>query len=314
MKLHLEKKLFADTIRSASDHFKIIPVYIEKDYWITLVLSKLAKSEHANEIVFKGGTSLSKGYNLIDRFSEDIDIAIISNTEYTGNQIKILIRDIEKEITQGLIEKDIVGVSSKGSRFRKSVFEYESIDKKITSNKLIVEINSFSNPYPFSKLSINSFVFDFLIQTGNEAYVQQYDLKPFNLNVLNKCQTLLEKLVSLIRFSYEKNVIPSIASKIRHFYDLYFLLSDDDCAAFIQTEDFINQFKIILNHDREAFDIPQDWAKKSIGDSPLITDFSGIWDQLKDTYTKELSVLAFSKIPAEKEVALQFEKIIKRLH
>jgi len=49
---------------------------VEKDWWVTLVLKAAFATEWAGELVFKGGTSLSKGWNLIDRFSEDIDLAI----------------------------------------------------------------------------------------------------------------------------------------------------------------------------------------------------------------------------------------------
>lgn len=45
---------------------------VEKDYWVIYLLKNLVKSEFANEFVFKGGTCLSKAYNLIERFSEDI--------------------------------------------------------------------------------------------------------------------------------------------------------------------------------------------------------------------------------------------------
>ena len=53
------------------------------------------------------------------------------------------------------------GVTSKGSRFRKSVHEYESIDAKNKNNKLIVEINSFANPFPYQVRSVKSLVHDF---------------------------------------------------------------------------------------------------------------------------------------------------------
>lgn len=54
-----------------------LPAYsIEKDSWVTMVLRMLFTSGLSDHIVFKGGTSLSKGYNLIERFSEDIDLAI----------------------------------------------------------------------------------------------------------------------------------------------------------------------------------------------------------------------------------------------
>ncbi|MDQ2719392.1 MAG: nucleotidyl transferase AbiEii/AbiGii toxin family protein [Bacteroidota bacterium] len=313
MKLHHDIKLFTDTIRAASQQLNIIPVYIEKDYWITLVLNQLAKSSNAESVVFKGGTSLSKGYSLINRFSEDVDIAVSDVATQTGNQVKALIREVEKKMTKGLTEKLVEGISSKGSRFRKSVFEYPAIDIRSNSNKLIVEVNSFANPYPFQKLTIESFITSFLNKTGNAGYIQKYDLEPFQLNVLDKRQTLLEKLVSLIRFSFDENTIQSIASKIRHFYDLYYLVLDAECAEFIQTKAFAKQFLTILDHDRSIFEIPKGWSEKSVKESPLITDFDSIWNQLKSTYNTELSALAYTEIPYEKEVAEVFRKLIKTI-
>ena len=313
MKLHKDIKLFADTIRAASQQLNIIPIYIEKDYWITLVLNQLANSKHSENIVFKGGTSLSKSYGLINRFSEDVDIAVTNISTLTGNQLRTLIRTIEKEMTINLIEKHVEGVSSKGSMFRKSVFEYPTFDPKNASNKFIVEVNSFANPSPFQKLSIESFITTFLTKTGNLNYIQRYDLQPFKINTLDKRQTLLEKLVSLIRFSFDKNPIQSISSKIRHFYDLFYLLSDAECAAFIQTEDFTKQFNAILNHDKVAFDIPEGWNQKAIKDSPLISSYTSIWNQIKHTYTKELSALAFTEIPSEKNVFEKFQTLIQMI-
>ena len=313
MKLHHDIKLFSDTLRAASQHLDIKLEFVEKDYWITLVLSRLAKSKYVDESVFKGGTSLSKGYNLIERFSEDVDIAIINDKGKTGNEIKTIIRTIEKEITSDLTEVQMDGVTSKGSRFRKSVFEYVTTDKSNKNNKLIVEINSFANPFPFQRLTIKSFVFDFLLQTGNEKYIEQYDLQPFEVNVLSKEQTLLEKTISLIRFSFEQNAIESISKKIRHFYDLYFLMKNSECAEFVASDSFKKQFETILQHDREMFEEPIGWQTKLISESPLVADFPAIWNQLKEKYQTELSALAYRPIPAEYEVAKCFEELIKRI-
>lgn len=148
MRLHHDKKLFSQTLRAASQHLDIKLEFIEKDYWITVVLNRLAKSKYVDESVFKGGTSLSKGYHLIERFSEDVDIAIINDARKTGNEIKNIIRTIEKEVTTDLTELQMEGVTSKGSRFRKSVFEYATTEKGNANNKIIVEINSFANPFP----------------------------------------------------------------------------------------------------------------------------------------------------------------------
>ncbi|MFH1121883.1 MAG: nucleotidyl transferase AbiEii/AbiGii toxin family protein [Bacteroidota bacterium] len=310
MRLHEEKRLFSDILRATSDKTGIKVEFVEKDYWITLILNRLAGSKFDREAVFKGGTSLSKGFGLIDRFSEDIDIAIISRDASTGNEIKNIIRSIEKEITADLREVQSEGVTSKGSRFRKSVFEYDSIEAKNNNNKLIVEINSFANPFPFRRLGIKCFVSDFLQQTRNEEYIDKYGLDPFEVNVLNKEQTMLEKVVSLIRFSFDEDYIESLKGKIRHFYDLYFLMNDAECADFIQSERFKQQFSRILNHDRVMFEEPHGWQVKKVNESPLVKDFEAVWKQLKEKYKTELTALAYSPIPEEAMVGKQISALI----
>lgn len=304
-------KFFSDTIRAASQSLNINDVFIEKDYWITLVLNQLSKTKFANETVFKGGTSLSKGFGLINRFSEDVDIAIINAEDKTGNVVKNIIRTVEKEITKELTEIKLEGVTSKGSRFRKSVFEYSSTDKQYKNNRLIVEINSFANPFPYQQCKIKSFIYDFLKATNNEKYIDEYELKPFTINVLKKEQTLLEKIVSLIRFSFAEDAVQSISTKIRHFYDLYYLMNDPECNDFIKSTEFKKRFNEILEHDKKIFDEPENWQLKQLTDSPLINNFPNIWQQLKETYNTELSALAFSKIPTEEEVSSSFKELVK---
>jgi predicted nucleotidyltransferase component of viral defense system len=313
MKLHLEKEIFQEFIALTAVEFNINPIFVEKDYWITLVLSRLAKSKYVDESVFKGGTSLSKGYNLINRFSEDVDIAIINDKGKTGSEIKSIIRTIEKEITIDLKELQMDGVTSKGSRFRKSVFEYLTSEKGNANNKLIVEINSFTNPFPYKRLTIQSMVFDFLMRRKNEKYIAQYNLQSFEVNVLNKEQTLLEKMVSLIRFSFKENTVESISEKIRHFYDLYYLMKNPECTKLVASSSFKEQFDAILKHDREIFEEPIGWQKKVISESPLVNNFSNVWKQLKGKYQTELSALAYRPIPDEKDVAKCFEELINRI-
>ena len=226
-------------------------MFVEKDYWITLVLNRLSKTKYVSETVFKGGTSLSKGFGLINRFSEDVDIAIINAEDKSGNVVKNIISTVEKKITKELTEVNLEGITSKGSRFRKSVFEYSGIDKQYKNNRLIVEINSFANPFPYQQCTIKSFIYEFLKDTNNAKYIVGYSLQPFIINVLKKEQTLLEKLVSLIRFSFEENAVQSISAKIRHFYDLYYLMNDSECDNFFKSADFKKRFHEILEHDKE---------------------------------------------------------------
>lgn len=72
---------FVDAIESAAAHFKMRTIFIEKDYWVTHVLKNLSTSKLIDEVIFKGGTSLSKAHDCINRFSEDIDLAILKTED-----------------------------------------------------------------------------------------------------------------------------------------------------------------------------------------------------------------------------------------
>ena len=148
------------------------------------------------------------------------------------------------------------------------------------------------------------------MQTGNETYIKEYHLEPFEVNVLSKEQTLLEKMVSLVRCSFEENMVAGLKGKIRHFYDLYFLMKDAECAAFIGSDGFKQQFDVILQHDKVIFEEPKGWQKKLLSESALVNDFENIWKQIKDKYQTELSALAYRPIPSEAVVAKHFSELI----
>ncbi len=86
--LHQHPELFRSAIKETADNLNIRDFFIEKDYWISLVLKRLSESRYVDSVVFKGGTSLSKGYKLINRFSEDVDIAVIDVADSSGSQLK----------------------------------------------------------------------------------------------------------------------------------------------------------------------------------------------------------------------------------
>lgn len=312
MKLALNKQLFHDTIRTSSQDLKIREEFIEKDYWITNTLFKLSHSNFSTNVVFKGGTSLTKAHKLINRFSEDIDLAIIHDASRTANQVKNLIRDIEKSITVDL-QNGESELNSKGSRFRKTYYRYPSFYSN-SSNNLIIEINSFANPFPYVQLEITSFIYDFLFQKNEFELIHEYNLTPVFLNVLSIEQTILEKLVSLFRTSFEQDLLNNISRKIRHFYDLYCLITSPKGKAFTSS----NKFKALLDklweHDKTLFDEPTGWQEFSYKDSPLVKDFDKIWSKMAKVYKTEISALAFTEIPSAENVSEVFKNIFHSLN
>ena len=306
MTLHQDEKLFSDAIRATSDYLGIMPVYVEKDYWITHILQQLSRSQYADNVVWKGGTSLSKGYGLIDRFSSDIDIAVLAEG-MNGNQIKTLISKVNKEMAAGMPERDVAGETSKGSRYRKTYHVYDttlsptSKGMSLLGNYVIIEINSFANPYPYVRRTINSFIGQFLIANNLGHLSDKYDLKPFEVNILDMRRTLCEKAASLIRYSFVQPPVEGLRKKIRHFYDLYFLLNNEECKEYLQG-DFVTHLQNLVEQDQAVFDEPQGWARSNILSSPLLSSFEQLWPSLSVVYENELSQLAYRPIPASSVV------------
>ena len=275
----------------------------------------MSQNPNADKVVFKGGTSLSKAYRLTKRFSEDIDVAVIEADSFSGNQLKMLIKRLAKDMAEGLDEIVIPGVTSKGSRFYKAFYSYPNLTgltaSAVKAGQLLIEINTYANPYPYVKQEITSFISDYLAAIGRQDSIAEYQLSSFTINVLDKQQTMVEKLVSLIRFSFSDAPIVALAGKIRHFYDLYYLANDDECAKYVRSADFQKDLSELYAHDQQEFDEPQGWQTKTITESPLASDFSTLWSSLRSTYQNELTNLAFSKIPDEQSISRSFTKTME---
>lgn len=151
MKLHEDKALFAEIIIRASQPKEsgglgINASFIEKDYWITKALQQLSRCEAMETAVFKGGTSLSKIYRIGARFSEDVDVAIVKPEGMTDAKLKSIIRNTEKSMAEGMVAIDKPGLTSKGSRYRKSYYLYQQVEglspiSSLLPGQLLIEIN-----------------------------------------------------------------------------------------------------------------------------------------------------------------------------
>ena len=198
MKLHNDKSLFSEIITRASEHpvnggLGIQPQFIEKDYWITNSLSYLSKSQYKDTGIFKGGTSLSKAHAIGYRFSEDIDIAVIKIEGLSDAKLKDTIRGIEKDMAKDLTTIDHPE-TSKGSRYRKSFHSYPLVtgtaDISVIPGQILLEITSNDRPLPYQRRTIKSFAYDYLISRGCSDIIRDFDLEPFEINVLDKRTTL----------------------------------------------------------------------------------------------------------------------------
>jgi predicted nucleotidyltransferase component of viral defense system len=315
MTFHQEED-FRDAILKTAEHFKIRDLLIEKDYWAMYVLRNLSFSPYKDQVVFKGGTSLSKAYHCIDRFSEDIDLAILKDGNINDNQLKKLLKAIEKEITVGVVLIDGHPSEEKRGRNRKTFYSYPKVlpDQSFENVKeeLQVEINSLTHPIPFQKCTIETYITQFFREQEFQELIEKHSLQPFELNVLSRERTFFEKLSSLIRLSYDGN--DALKKKIRHFYDLSRLQQQEDLKENLLTIKSFDLLTSVIEDDRHNNTFKGEWLQHPLSASPLFQNLDENWKELKSTYEKELSDLSFSgNIPKPDEIRTLFKEIKKFL-
>lgn len=217
---------------------------VEKDWWVTAILKVLFSLSPAKYMFFKGGTSLSKGWNLIDRFSEDIDIALYRDfylnelgkdcaKAATNNQVKNLrivnrdyiVGEFAEELKTKLIEAgseecNVMPITTKKDG---SLVDHDSdpvvieihYPSKVNSDAYVrnvvkIEISCLSMKEPYELKCISSLVGDAFPQIDNETYAEIQTITP--------TRTFLEKAFLLNEEYQRKN--PRTERMSRHLYDL----------------------------------------------------------------------------------------------
>lgn len=297
MKLHLEKKDFNDAIQATAIALRIPDIFIEKDYWVTYILKNLSESDFKDQVVFKGGTSLSKAHKILDRFSEDIDLAILDKEKNSANQIKNLLKKIEKSIILSPLEENKDFQSSKGSRFRKTGHTYPKILKEYNFQHavetLILEINAFASPTPAKSLPIESYITTFL-RTQNPKLITEFSLESFNVLVLDHKRTFAEKIMGLARISIHDDAeYTELGKKIRHFYDIHKIMQMDDIKSFIQSGELEKTLKLVLENDLMNPEFKQDWKLSNLKEAPLFKDQINILKKLDPIFSGNFQSLLF---------------------
>lgn len=214
--LHNDENLFHQLILATSSSTGIEKGIIEKDYYVTIFLKKIVEKQP--QIIFKGGTSLSKCYKVIKRFSEDIDL----NLEYTTKpsmslrkQLKNNIIEITKELNFQLQNSEAI---QSRRDFNKYIVDFSSSFASNSLNPfLIVETSVFIRSYPVKKEKASSLIYDYLKQEQREDLIKKYSLEPFELNVQSIERTFIDKIFAISDYYMENK----ITFHSRHIYDLY---------------------------------------------------------------------------------------------
>jgi hypothetical protein len=309
MNLHTNRELFTDAITATAQRMDILEIYVEKDYWICYAIK--------DEVIFKGGTALSKCYRYIDRFSEDIDLVVLRRDTETANQLKNKLRKITKAITEPFEEVDIDGITNKMGMIRKIAYNYPKIfegDFGQVRDNIIVEATWLGHFEPYSKKTLNTYIYDMMVGANQMKLVEKYELLPLEVLVLDVKRTLCEKIMSLVRFSHTDSPIADLNTKIRHVYDIHQLLKDQTVQAFFNSDDFDTVLLKVAADDVQSFKNNNNWLKHHPKDAMIFKEPKETWNRLKDTYQNEFKLLVYGVLPKKEDVLVSIIRVSKRLH
>lgn len=209
---------------NASERLGVASGAIEKDYWATEVLrSACAHAHDVDAVVFKGGTSLSKAYRLIERFSEDIDLLVV--TDAGGNALKRTLRSIAGEVTAD------IGVAHERERegrgYLNARFEYATEqDTPFLTSGVLLEMGSRGGPTPNEIQAVRSLMSDAAAEIDPSALDEFVDLTSFEVTVLAPERTLAEKL-AFLHHRATVGDLDALRRGSRHLYDVAALLRSE---------------------------------------------------------------------------------------
>ncbi len=211
------------------------PAAVEKDWWVTHTLQLIFTTEIAAYTVFKGGTSLSKAWNLIDRFSEDIDLALdrsflgfagsINSTQvkklrqqsfkYISTIFFPLLQNIFKSAGFGDVKLQLTAPVSNDQDPLIIEINYPGVTDSSTylQPRVLVEIGSRSLKEPFTQKQFCSLV-------GENYKERPFADKPITVATVNPERTFLEKIFLLHEMFQQPDEKIKVNRLSRHLYDI----------------------------------------------------------------------------------------------
>jgi hypothetical protein len=300
---------FRELLRILESETDIQAALIEKDYWIMHVLYGLKSQGYDFEL--KGGTSLSKGYKIIERFSEDIDIHIKPPEDQKVNEnpknekpANVAARKhfydwLAAEINIDgivLVERDTDFDNTKSYSSGGIRLYYDNLIDQVEGIKAGILLEAgFDRVTPNEELTISSWAYDRAIALG----VEIIDNRAKDIACYNPGYTFVEKLQTIAtKFRRERETGNTSVNFMRQYYDVYSLLGCEDVQAFLGTPEY-------LAHKEERFPKPDLAIPVNKNEAFLLND-----EPLRASYKKRYAdtvALYYAGQP-------DFDQLLTRIH
>jgi predicted nucleotidyltransferase component of viral defense system len=232
----LPKNEKINILQKAGNTIGLLAFAVEKDWWVVQTLMTIFEMEIGKHLVFKGGTSLSKAWNLIDRFSEDIDLAIDRQFfGYEGELSKQKISSLRKEANKYLNEIFYLELIDKFKEKGFNDIKWEIVATENSDQDPIIIILNYNNavdvpgyiqPRIQIEIGCRSLREPYTIQSFSSIIDAEYPESdfsqiPVNIPSVNPERTFLEKIF-LLHEEFQRPINKIRVDRLsRHLYDIY---------------------------------------------------------------------------------------------
>ena len=258
---------FKELLGIVSKKERIDTALVEKDYWIMHILYGL--KQQGFEFELKGGTSLSKGFGLIHRFSEDIDIHIRTNLGLSieGKDDKSEVKEARKAFydllsakiqINGIIQVERDTAFDDTDKYRSGGIRlyYTSYTEAINGLKdgILLEVG-FDTVTPNRPVTISSWVMDY-VKTLNETF-EYIDNTALGVLCYLPGYTLVEKIQTIVNKYRKETQGVRPVNFMRQYYDVYCLLNNPEVQEFIGTPQYLAHKAARFHGADKAIPLPE---------------------------------------------------------
>jgi hypothetical protein len=306
---------FEQAMLRAAEHFEVSEQFVEKDYYVTEILRIIA--EHlGDKAMFKGGTSLSKGWGLISRFSEDIDL-FVNPDGFDARPGKNKMDKILKQLAEAVGEHPALtwlrdeGVTI-GGLGREDYFAYGTHFAELPGIRAAVRLEPGvqSGTFPTELVPITSLVAQYLQEQGASDMAD--DLAGFEMTLLHYRRTFVEKMFALhgkvVRLQQDG---VALGRDARHYPDLWVLAGEHEVRTMLASPEYGAIRRDYDAKSREFF--PKGYRPPeglSFANSPALFPDDALREQLAEEYRAQCQLLfSGGDYPPFEDVLARFEAL-----
>lgn len=301
---------------------------IEKDWWVTQVLKAIFELPYANHLSFKGGTSLSKAWHVIGRFSEDIDIAV--SREYLGfsgelsrTQVNDKLRRAACSFVRNTLSNDIKqrlilnGISDELFSVNVNVTSVSTVDPEViyveyktlfpfddyVQNTVKVEVGGRSMSEPVQQVMLSSII----DETFSNSLISE---PPFPVSVVLPERTFLEKVMLLHEEFHKPSAEVRTQRMSRHLYDIERMLHTDIAERALLNEQL---YRAVVEHRRKFIglkDFDYDTLYPDSLSLEIPSDVVALWR--KDYENMRQSMIYGPSVPFD-DMMLEIQRLGERI-